>query len=81
MAVCADSLSLREFLDYGLSKNPPEHSTLSKTRKRLSLDAHATVFGWVLARLHRMKTSQGPDEIRTYVHGFLIAAGPNILSP
>ncbi|MCY3808494.1 MAG: transposase [Gemmatimonadetes bacterium] len=29
-------MSLREFLGYGLAKTPPEHSTLSKTRKRLS---------------------------------------------
>ena len=45
---CADSISLREFLGYGLSKNPPEHSSLSKTRKRLSVEAHAAVFGRVL---------------------------------
>ena len=25
---CADSISLREFLGYGLAKNPPEHSSL-----------------------------------------------------
>ena len=34
---CADSFSPREFLGYGLAENPPEHSTLSKTRKRLSV--------------------------------------------
>ena len=34
---CRDSISLREFLGYGLAKAPLEHSTLSKTRKRLSL--------------------------------------------
>ena len=45
---CRDSISLREFLGYGLAKTPPEHSTLSKTRKRLSLEAHGAVFGWVL---------------------------------
>ena len=45
---CADSLSLRRFLGYGLSKNPPEHSSLSKTRKRLSVDTHAAVFSHVL---------------------------------
>ncbi len=48
---CADSISLREFLGCGLSRNPPEHSTLSKTRKRLSLEAHTAVFGFVLERL------------------------------
>ena len=43
---CRDSISLREFLGYGLAKTPPEHSTLSKTRKRLSLEAHGAVFVW-----------------------------------
>ena len=45
---CSDSMSLREFLGYGLEKNPPEHSGLSKTRKRLSVEAHEAVFGRVL---------------------------------
>ena len=31
---CADSLSLRRFLGYEFSRRPPDHSTLSKTRKR-----------------------------------------------
>ena len=48
---CADSFSLREFLGCGLTANPPEHSTLSKTRKRLSVEAHGAVFGFVLERL------------------------------
>lgn len=48
---CADSISLREFLGCGLDNNPPEHSTLSKTRKRLSVEAHAAVFGRVLELL------------------------------
>ena len=48
---CRDSISLREFLGFGLEKAPPDHSILSKTRKRLSVEAHAAVFGWVLGRL------------------------------
>ena len=48
---CGDSISLREFLGCGLAGNPPEHSTLSKTRKRLSVEAHGAVFGFVLERL------------------------------
>ena len=48
---CADSFSLREFLGCGLTGNPPEHSTLSKTRKRLSVEAHGAVFAFVLERL------------------------------
>ena len=45
---CSDSMSLRAFLGYGLEKNPPEHSGLSTTRKRLSVEAHEAVFGRVL---------------------------------
>ena len=56
---CRDSISLREFLGYGLAKTPPEHSTLSKTRKRLNLEAHGAVFGWVLERLQESGLLQG----------------------
>ena len=31
---CAESLSLREFLGYELDENPPDHSTVSRTRRR-----------------------------------------------
>ena len=48
---CADSISLREFLGYGLSKNPPDHSSISRTRRRLSVEAHEAMFAWVLERL------------------------------
>lgn len=48
---CRDSFSLREFLGCGLTGNPPDHSSLSKTRKRLSLEAHAAVFARVLKLL------------------------------
>ena len=56
---CRDSISLREFLGYGLAKTPPEHSTLSKTRKRLSLEAHGAVFGWVLEMLRESGLLRG----------------------
>jgi len=48
---CSDSISLREFLGCGLSSNPPDHSSVSRTRRRLSLEAHGAVFSWVLKRL------------------------------
>jgi len=48
---CADSISLREFLGCGLSGNPPDHSSVSRTRRRLSVEAHAAVFAWVLEKL------------------------------
>ncbi len=47
----ADSLSLREFLGLSLEEPTPDHSTLSKTRRRLSLGTHQAVFRWVLRRL------------------------------
>jgi transposase len=46
---CGDSLSLREFL--GVDAGPPDHSSLSRTRRLLPLEAHERVFQWVLAAL------------------------------
>ena len=48
---CADSLSLRSFLGLGLTEAVPDHSTLAKTRARLSLEGHQRVFDWVVGRL------------------------------
>ena len=48
-----DSLSLRRFLNYELNERLPDHSTLSRTRRRLDLEAHRAVFGWALALLAR----------------------------
>ena len=48
---CADSLSLRRFLGIALTESTPDHSTLSKTRKRLSLEAHEEAFAFVLRLL------------------------------
>ena len=48
---CKDSLSLRDFLGYGLTKNPPDHSSLSRTRKRLTVETHVAVFVRVLKLL------------------------------
>ena len=39
---------LRGFLGYGLSENPPDHTSLSRTRRRLSFAVHEEVFTWVL---------------------------------
>jgi len=46
---CSDSLSLREFLRLESRARVPDHSWLSRTRKRLSLEVHSEVFDWVLA--------------------------------
>jgi transposase len=44
----ADSLALRGFLGLGLDERPPEHSTISRTRRLIDLEAHRTVFTWIL---------------------------------
>jgi transposase len=47
----ADSLSIRDFLGIPASKQTPDHSTISKTRKRIAIEAHHDVFTWVLGVL------------------------------
>jgi transposase len=44
----ADSLALRGFLGLGLDETPPEHSTISRTRRLIDLEAHRAVFTWIL---------------------------------
>ena len=48
---CAESLSLREFLGYELDENPPDHSTVSRTRRRLPVECHEAVFSRLLELL------------------------------
>ena len=47
----ADSLSIRSFLDLELHEAPPDHSTISRTRRLIDLETHRAVFAWVLQRL------------------------------
>lgn len=49
----ADSLSLRKFVGYGLDEPTPDHSTLSRTRRRLWVSTHQAVFRWVLRVLNQ----------------------------
>ena len=44
----ADSLALRGFLGLGLEEPPPEHSTISRTRRLIDLETHRTVFTLIL---------------------------------
>jgi transposase len=44
----ADSLALRGFLGLGLDEAPPEHSTISRTRRLIDLETHRAVFTWIL---------------------------------
>ena len=55
----ADSLSLGQFLGLELNESTPEHSTLSKTRKRIDLETHRAVFQWVLTVLAKSKLLRG----------------------
>lgn len=45
---CADSRSLQEFLGLPLTATSPEHSSLTRVRKRLPLELHQEVFAFVV---------------------------------
>ncbi|MCA1560762.1 MAG: transposase [Acidobacteria bacterium] len=47
----ADSLSVRSFLGLELHEAPPDHSTVSRTRRLIDLETHQAVFTWVLQQL------------------------------
>jgi transposase len=47
----ADSLAVRHFLGLGLEEAAPDHSTISRTRRLIAVEAHQTVFTWVQERL------------------------------
>jgi hypothetical protein len=40
--------ALRDFLGVGLEDAPPDHSTISRTRRSIDLETHRAVFTWVL---------------------------------
>jgi len=47
----ADSFALRRFLDLELPEAPPDHSTISRTRRLMDLETHREVFTWILKQL------------------------------
>ena len=47
----ADSLSIRSFLGLEVHEAPPDHSTVSRTRRLIDVETHNAVFTWVLHRL------------------------------
>lgn len=47
----ADSISLRRFLAIELDESPPDHSTISRTRRLIDVETHREVFTWVLQLL------------------------------
>ncbi len=46
----ADSFALREFLGLVLPEAPPDHSTISRTRRLIDLETHEAVFTWMPTR-------------------------------
>jgi transposase len=47
----SDSLAIRSFLRLPVDEDPPDHSTISRTRRLIDLDTHREVFTWVQQRL------------------------------
>jgi transposase len=58
-ARCSDSLSIREFLHYGLHEATPDHSSLTVIRQRLSSEVYEQVFRLVLKALKKHKLLKG----------------------
>jgi transposase len=56
---CADSLSIREFLGYEVTERTPNHSTLSRIRKRLPTKVFDDVFAIVLPTLDDLGLIEG----------------------
>src|SRR5438093_6386378 len=54
-----DSLAIRGFLGLGVNDAPPDHSTISRTRRLIDLDTHRAVFTWVQERLVEAELLKG----------------------
>jgi transposase len=46
-----DSLAVRSLLGLSVHDEPPDHSTISRTRRLIDVETHRTVFTWVQQRL------------------------------
>jgi len=55
----ADSLSLRAFVGVGVNETAPDHSTVSRNRRAIALEAHQEVFAWVLGVLAKEQLISG----------------------
>ena len=55
----ADSMSLRAFLDLDPEETAPNHSTVSRTRRRIDVETHGEVVTWVLKQLAQAGLVQG----------------------
>ena len=55
----ADSMGPRRFLGYELTEGTPDHSSVSRTRRLMSVETHRQVFQWVLGVLAKERVLQG----------------------
>ena len=62
-------MALRGFLGYELTEVPPDHSTLSHTRRLIDLESHQGVFTWILRVLAKEGLRQPPADSRRAVTG------------
>lgn len=58
-ARCADSLSIRAFLHYGLGEQTPHHSSFTVIRQRLASEVYDAVFAMVRRALRAKKLLKG----------------------
>jgi transposase len=47
----SDSLAVRAFVRLPVNEPPPDHTTISRTRRTIDLESHRAVFTWVQQRL------------------------------
>ncbi len=50
---------MRDFLGLGLDQAPPDHSTISRTRRLIALETHRAVFTWILQCLSTASLVKG----------------------
>jgi transposase len=55
----ADSLAVRSFVRLALDEGGPDHSTISRTRRKIDLETHRAAFTWVQQRLVEVGLLQG----------------------
>ena len=79
----ADSLSLRQFLDIELREAAPDHSTVSRTRRRIDLETHQAVFTWAALQSVAPKLGYTAETLREWVRQAQRNAGhrPGLMTP
>jgi len=60
-ARCADSMSIRAFLNYELDEKTPDHSSFTVIRQRLSLDVYERIFNLALQALREHGLLRGKN--------------------